>query len=90
LELTEQKRCYVSTYGLEHWDDNLINVERVELEENNLENLFNYWKNKVFKKKDWGMRKHKSLVSAPCGFEMEYLNEKMRKVIKEKLIDQAT
>ena len=27
LDMTEQKRCYVSTFGLEHWDDNLINIE---------------------------------------------------------------
>ena len=88
MELTEQKRCYVSTYGLDHWDDNLINVERVELEQNNLTSLFEYWKKKI-NKGDWSMRKNKSVLS-PTHIEMEYLNEKMRKVITEKHIRQAT
>ena len=88
LELTESKRCYVSTYGLEHWDDNLINVERVELEQNSLVSLFEYWKKKI-RKGDWGMRKYKSVLS-PTHIEMEYLNEKMRKVISEKHKQQAT
>ena len=70
-DITEQKRCYVSTYGLEHWDDNLINPERVVKEENNLENLFKYWKKKVFKKKDWGMRKHKDLLNNPVTLRYE-------------------
>ena len=88
MELTEQKRCYVSTYGLDHWDDNLINVERVELEQNNLTSLFEYWKKKI-NKGDWSMRKNKSVLS-PTHIEMEYLNEKMRKVITEKHTQQAS
>jgi hypothetical protein len=88
LELTESKRCYVSTYGLEHWDDNLINVERVELEQNSLVSIFEYWKKKILKG-DWGMRKYKSVLN-PTHIEMEYLNEKMRKVISEKHKQQAT
>ncbi len=87
LELTESKRCYVSTYGLEHWDDNLINVERVELEQNSLVSIFEYWKKKILKG-DWGMRKYKSVLN-PTHIEMEYLNEKMRKVISEKHKQQA-
>ena len=70
-DITEQKRCYVSTYGLDNWDDNLINPERVVKEENNLENLFKYWKKKVFKKKDWGMRKHKNLLNNPVTLTYE-------------------
>ena len=70
-DITEQKRCYVSTYGLDNWDDNLINPERVVKEENNLENLFKYWKKKVFKKKDWGMRKHKDLLNNPVTLRYE-------------------
>ena len=34
---TERKRCYVSTYGMECWDDNLIGLEREVKEQNNLE-----------------------------------------------------
>ena len=79
MELTEQKRCYVSTYGLENWDDNLINPERIELEQNSLVSLFEYWKKKI-SKGDWSMRKNKSRLS-PTKIEMEYLNEKMRKLI---------
>ena len=30
---TEKKRCYVSTYKMENWDDNLINPERIIIEE---------------------------------------------------------
>ena len=79
MELTEQKRCYVSTYGMENWDDNLINPERIELEQNILVSLFEYWKNKIYKG-DWSMRKNKSRLS-PTKIELEYLNEKMRKII---------
>ena len=79
MELTEQKRCYVSTYGMENWDDNLINPERIELEQNSLVSLFEYWKKKI-SKGDWSMRKNKSRLS-PTKIEMEYLNEKMRKLI---------
>ena len=78
-QLTERKRCYVSTYGLENWDDNLINPERIELEQNSLVSLFEYWKKKI-SKGDWSMRKNKSRLS-PTKIEMEYLNEKMRKLI---------
>ena len=49
--ITEKKRCYVSSYGMEDWADNLINREFIINEEYNLSNLFNYWKSKVFKKK---------------------------------------
>ena len=79
MELTEQKRCYVSTYGLENWDDNLINPERIELEQNSLVSLFEYWKKKI-SKGDWSMRKNKSRLS-PTKIKLEYLNEKMRKLI---------
>ena len=81
-DMTEAKRVYVSTYGLEHWDDNLINAERIEKEENNLENIFKYWKNKVFKKKDWGMRKNKEFLNNPVNLEYELLNEKMNNFVR--------
>ena len=77
--LTEEKRVYVSTYGMDNWDDNLINPERIELEQNSLVSLFEYWKKKI-SKGDWSMRKNKSRLS-PTKIELEYLNEKMRKLI---------
>ena len=75
VDIQEQKRCYVSTYGMENWDDNLINYEREIKPENNLENLFNYWKTKVFIKRDWGMRKYKDILNNPINLEQELLNE---------------
>ena len=56
-DITETKRCYVSTYGMENWDDNLINYEREEKAENNLENLFEYWKKKIWVRKIGVVRK---------------------------------
>ena len=77
-EMTEQKRCYVSTYGMENWDDNLINRDYEIKEENNLEQLVQYWKKKVFKKKDWGMRKHKDYLNSDMKMEYEFLNEQLK------------
>ena len=77
-DITETKRCYVSTYGLENWDDNLINFEREEKAENNLENLFEYWKKKIWIKKDWGVRKYKDLLNQPIKLEYELLNETLK------------
>ena len=77
-DITETKRCYVSTYGMESWDDNLINYEREEKPENNLENLFEYWKKKIWIKKDWGVRKYKDLLNQPIKLEYELLNETLK------------
>ena len=77
-EMTEQKRCYVSTFGMENWDDNLINREYEIKEENNLVQLFQYWKKKVFKKKDWGMRKHKDYLNKDVKLEYELLSEQFK------------
>ena len=77
-EMTEQKRCYVSTYGMENWDDNLINREYEIKEENNLSQLFKYWKKKVFKKKDWGMRKYKNYLNSDVKMEYEFLNDQLK------------
>ena len=74
---TEKKRCYVSTYGLEHWDDNLINPEREVKEDNNLENVFKYWRTKVWKG-DWGMRKYREILNNPINLSYELLNEKLK------------
>ncbi len=75
-KMTEKKRCYVSSYGTEDWMDNLINQERFIDEKYNLENIFEYWKTKIFKKKDWGMRKMKDLF--PVKLEYELLNDQLR------------
>ena len=45
-------------------------------EKYNLENIFEYWKTKIFKKKDWGMRKMKDLF--PVKLENELLNDQLR------------
>ena len=45
-----KKKVYVSTYGMPEWDENLISPDFVD-PEYNLENLFSYWKKKVFKEK---------------------------------------
>ena len=75
---TERKRCYVSTYGMECWDDNLIGLEREVKEQNNLEFIFNYWKNKVFKKKDWGLRKYREILDNPIKLKYDLLNDKLK------------
>ena len=62
---------------MESWDDNLINYEREEKPENNLENLYEYWKKKIWVKRDWGVRKYKNLLNNPMKLEYELLNEKL-------------
>ena len=74
-KITEKKRCYVTSYGTEDWADNLINQERFIDEKYNLENLFEYWKTKVFKKKDWGMRK--LLKELPFKLTYETLDKQL-------------
>jgi len=54
---TEKKRTYISVWGFDSWEDNIINPEYETKEEYNLAAIFTYWKTKVFKKKDFGMRK---------------------------------
>jgi len=58
---TEKKRTYVSLYGFESWEDNIINPEYETNDEYDLSDLFTYWKTKIFKKKDWAMRKSEVL-----------------------------
>ena len=78
MNRTEKKRVYVGTYGMENWDDNLYNPEFVVNPDNNLSSLFDYWKSKVFKKKDWGMRKYKDYLNQPVPMEYELLNDQLR------------
>ena len=40
--------------------------------------LFQYWKKKVFKKKDWGMRKHKDYLNKDVKLEYELLSEQFK------------
>ena len=63
---------------MENWDDNLSNREYEIKEENNLVQLFQYWKKKVFKKKDWGMRKHKDYLNKDVKLEYELLSEQFK------------
>ena len=74
---TEKKRCYVSTYKMENWDDNLINPERIIMPENNLDNLFKYWLKKI-KKGDWSMRKYREMMRHPIKLNYELLNQKLK------------
>ena len=78
MNRTEKKRVYVGTYGCENWDDNLYNSVPVVDHKNNLDCLFDYWKSKVFKKKDWGMRKYKHYLDQPVPLEYELLNDQLR------------
>ena len=39
-DITEKKRVYISTYGLDNWDDNLVGREYVVKDENDLAHLF--------------------------------------------------
>ena len=78
MNRTEKKRVYVSTYGMENWDDNLYNSVPVVDQKNNLDCLFEYWKTKVFKKKDWGMRKYKHYLDQTVPLEYELLNDQLR------------
>ena len=53
---TEKKRTYISLWGFDHWSDNIINPEYETKDAYGLAVLFTYWKTKVFKKKDFGIR----------------------------------
>ena len=53
---TESKRVYISQWGFDHWSDNIVNPDYESKDEYQIASLFTYWKTKVFKKKDWGIR----------------------------------
>ena len=74
--ITEKKRVYISTYGLDNWDDNLVEREYVVKEENNLEHLFDYWKRKVFVKWDWGISRAAIKNDVPLKYEL--LNQEFK------------
>ena len=57
------------------WHQHLKNPERFIDEKYNLENLIEYWKTKVFKKKDWGMRK--LLKELPFKLNYETLDKQL-------------
>ena len=73
INQVERKRVYVGTYGLDNWDDNLINSSREVNEDNNLQNLFDYWKRKVYQRKDWGMRKNRHILNSEEAYHYELL-----------------
>jgi len=74
----EKKRVYVSTYGLDQWDDNLVSSNREVNENHNLSCLFDYWKSKVFKRKDWGMRKYKERFNSSVPLKYQLLNDQLK------------
>ena len=61
---------------MEDWMENLINKEYIINEEYNLSSLFNYWKTKIFKKKDWGMRQ--TIKKLPIKMEVELLDKQLK------------
>ena len=74
---TEKKRTYVSTYGFESWEDNIINPEYETNDEYDLATLFAYWKKKVFKKCDWGLKKS-SLLKNDIHLNYDLINDDLR------------
>ena len=75
---TEQKKTYVSTYGFEDWMENQISPEIISMPQHNLENLFAYWKRKVFIKKDWGMRKRLREIDPKVQLRYQLINEQLK------------
>ncbi len=76
--ITEKKRVYVSTYGTDTWDHNLVSRDRFVNEENNLANLFAYYKQKIWIKNDWGMRKSKAALKDGVSLKYVLLNKEFR------------
>ncbi len=64
---TEKKRTYISTYG-KGTNDN----------EYDMNSLFEYWKMKVFKKKDWGMRKSNIFNDDRIRFQYELITDQLK------------
>ena len=75
---TEKKKTYVSIYGMPEWDENLISPEFSVDPEYNLENLFSYWKKKVFKEKAWGLRKTLKNDEFKLQLIYELLNDQLK------------
>ena len=75
---TEQKRCYVSIYGMPEWDEVLVGQFIKSNPDYDLANLVQYWKKKVFKEKAWGMRK--TIKSDGFSFKLDYqlLNQQLK------------
>ena len=74
--ITEKKRCYVSSYGMEDWMDNLINQEFIINEEYNLSTYLITGKRKFFRKKDWSMRQ--TIKELPIKMETELLDKPLK------------
>ena len=75
---TERKRCYVSTYGHQEWDEILINPNPQSNPEFNLIEIVEYWKRKVFKEKAWGLRKKLNGDKFPLRLRYELLNKQLK------------
>ena len=75
---TEKKKVYASTYGMPEWDENLISPDYAVDPEYNLENLFSYWKKKVFKEKAWGLRKTLQDNGSQLQLTYELLNDQLK------------
>ena len=75
--LTEEKRVYFSTYGFDDWMDIIVEPNIESKPEFNLDYIFNYWKTKVFKKKDWGIRKE-SWMKEEIKLDYQLINQQLR------------
>ena len=70
--ITEKKRCYVSSYGMEDWAENLINQEFIINEEYNLSNYLITGKAKYSRKR---IRMRKTIRELPVKMEVELLDK---------------
>jgi hypothetical protein len=77
-EKTECKRCYVSTYGHEEWNEILTNPNPCSNIEYDLINLVGYWKMKVFQQKSWGLRKIFKETSFPIQLRYDLLSHQLK------------
>jgi len=77
-EKTEKKRCYVSTYGHEEWDEILVNPKPPVNSEFDLEQIFFYWKKKVFKDKSWGLRSSLRSSTLPLKLNYDLLSQQLK------------
>ena len=63
---TEKKRVFISSYG-----------SNTNEEEYDMNSLFKYWKNKVFLKKDWGLRKN-SYMNEEIKMKYELITNQLK------------
>jgi hypothetical protein len=78
MSKTERKRTYVSTYGNPNWKAILEAKNNLDTPANpdfNCDQLFSYWKEKVFVQHGWGLRKFLKYQTDPFDLRYILLNE---------------